>query len=236
MWGRTQWFLDIRDSPNTREIAIKVVINVAIVDDHLLVAEMLSKMVEGESDMHFAGTAHTVAGASELVDKERPDVVLMDYRLPDGTGIDAVKNILQRWPETRIVMLSGDSSHDLMVRAIEAGCVGMLAKDRPMDELLGAIRSASKGELVFRADEMNKLLSYFKKSPTSDADGLTTRELEVLQLLAEGVSTDGIAEKLFISINTVRNHVSKILMKLGAHSKLEAVAIAARDKLVTLHH
>jgi DNA-binding NarL/FixJ family response regulator len=133
-------------------------------------------------------------------------------------------------------MLSGDSSHDLMVRAIEAGCVGMLAKDRPMDELLGAIRSASKGELVFRADEMNKLLTYFRKSPSNDADGLTTRELEVLQLLAEGVSTDGIAEKLFISINTVRNHVSKILMKLGAHSKLEAVAIAARDKLVTLHH
>jgi DNA-binding NarL/FixJ family response regulator len=123
-----------------------------------------------------------------------------------------------------------------MVRAIEAGCVGMLAKDRPMDELLGAIRSASKGELVFRADEMNKLLTYFRKSPSNDADGLTTRELEVLQLLAEGVSTDGIAEKLFISINTVRNHVSKILMKLGAHSKLEAVAIAARDKLVTLHH
>jgi DNA-binding NarL/FixJ family response regulator len=220
----------------TREIAIEAVINVAVVDDHLLIAEMLSKMVEGESDMRFAGTANSVAAASELVDKEHPDVVLMDYRLPDGTGIDAVKNILQRWPETRIVMLSGDSSHDLMVRAIEAGCVGMLAKDRPMDELLGAIRSASKGELVFRADEMNKLLTYFRKSPSNDLDGLTTRELEVLQLLAEGVSTDGIAEKLFISINTVRNHVSKILMKLGAHSKLEAVAIAARDKLVTLHH
>jgi DNA-binding NarL/FixJ family response regulator len=150
----------------------------------------------------------------------------MDYRLPDGDGISAVKSILDRWPDTHVVMLSGDDGHDLMARAIEAGCVGMLAKDRPIDELLSAIRSASRGELVFRADEMNRLLTHLRR--------LTQREIEVLRLLAEGLSTEKIASELFISIHTVRNHVSKILIKLGAHSKLEAVAIATRDKILNL--
>jgi DNA-binding NarL/FixJ family response regulator len=199
-----------------------------------MVAEMLSVMVQGESDMALVGAAHNVAEALAIVEKEQPNVVLMDYRLPDGDGIAAVKSILERWPDTHVVMLSGDASHDLMARAIEAGCVGMLAKDRPVDELLSAIRSASRGELVFRADDMNKLLSHLRKPVNPDADFLTPREVEVLQLLAVGLSTERIAADLFISVNTVRNHVSKILAKLGAHSKLEAVAIATRDKIVNI--
>jgi len=192
------------------------------VEDHLMVAEMFAMMIERESDMHLAGTAHGVAEAISLVASERPDVVLMDYRLPDGDGIAAVKEILEQWPETHVLMLSGDAPQDLM------------AKNRPMDELLSAIRSASRGELVFRVEEMNTLLEHLRKPVNPDADFLTRREIEVLQLLAEGYSTERIAAALFISIHTVRNHVSKILTKLGAHSKLEAVAIATRDKIVTL--
>ncbi len=195
---------------------------------------MLSKLVEGEDDMRYVGSANSVGAAIELVADQQPHVVLMDYRLPDGNGIGAVSHILENWPETHIVMLSGDSSPDLVARAIEAGCVGVLAKDRPIEELLSAIRSAARGELVFRANEMNSLLRYFRNDARDDAEGLTDRELEVLRLLAEGYATDRIAQSLFISVNTVRNHISKILMKLGAHSKLEAVAIAARDKLVEL--
>jgi DNA-binding NarL/FixJ family response regulator len=204
------------------------------VEDHLMVAEMFAMMIERESDMHLAGTAHGVGEAISLVASERPDVVLMDYRLPDGDGIAAVKEILEQWPETHVLMLSGDAPQDLMAHAIEAGCVGMLAKNRPMDELLSAIRSASRGELVFRVEEMNTLLEHLRKPVNPDADFLTRREIEVLQLLAEGYATERIAAALFISIHTVRNHVSKILTKLGAHSKLEAVAIATRDKIVTL--
>jgi DNA-binding NarL/FixJ family response regulator len=199
-----------------------------------MVAEMLSLMVSGEKDMRLLGTAQGVADALTLVERERPNVVLMDYRLPDGDGISAVKSILDRWPDTHVVMLSGDDGHDLMARAIEAGCVGMLAKDRPIDELLSAIRSASRGELVFRADEMNRLLTHLRRPTNPDAEFLTQREIEVLRLLAEGLSTEKIASELFISIHTVRNHVSKILIKLGAHSKLEAVAIATRDKILNL--
>jgi DNA-binding NarL/FixJ family response regulator len=208
-------------------------ITVAIVDDHLMLAEMFALMVSRESDMELSGTAQSVAEAISLVERKRPDVVLMDYRLPDGDGIAAVDVILERWPETRVLMLSGDAPQDLMARAIESGCVGLLAKNRPMEELLGAIRSAARGELVFRLDEMNTLLHHLRTSTNPDAEFLTQRELEVLQLLAHGFSTEKIAADLFISVHTVRNHVSKILAKLGAHSKLEAVAIATRDKIVT---
>ncbi|MFZ1062088.1 MAG: response regulator transcription factor [Acidimicrobiales bacterium] len=203
-------------------------------EDHLMVAEMFAMLIEREPDMQLAGTAHGVAEALALVRSEHPHVVLMDYRLPDGDGITAVREILEGQPETHILMLSGDAPEDLMAQAIEAGCVGMLAKNRPMDELLSAIRSASRGELVFRVEEMNTLLEHLRKPTNPDAEFLTRREIEVLQLLAEGYSTDRIANTLFISIHTVRNHVSKILSKLGAHSKLEAVAIATRDKIVTL--
>ena len=199
-----------------------------------MVAEMFAMLIEREPDMQLVGTAHGVAEAVALVGSERPHVVLMDYRLPDGDGIAAVKEILANLPETHILMLSGDAPQDLMVQAIEAGCVGMLAKNRPMDELLSAIRSASRGELVFRVEEMNTLLDHLRKPTNADAEFLTPRETEVLQLLAEGYATERIANELFISIHTVRNHVSKILSKLGAHSKLEAVAIATRDKIVTL--
>jgi DNA-binding NarL/FixJ family response regulator len=222
-WARRSW-----------EYAITEQITVAIVEDHLMVAEMFAMLIEREPDMQLVGTAHGVAEAVALVGSERPHVVLMDYRLPDGDGIAAVKEILANLPETHILMLSGDAPQDLMVQAIEAGCVGMLAKNRPMDELLSAIRSASRGELVFRVEEMNTLLDHLRKPTNADAEFLTPRETEVLQLLAEGYATERIANELFISIHTVRNHVSKILSKLGAHSKLEAVAIATRDKIVTL--
>jgi DNA-binding NarL/FixJ family response regulator len=180
------------------------------------------------------GTAHGVAEALALVESGRPNVVLMDYRLPDGDGISAVTEILRKWPETHVLMLSGDAPEDLMALAIEAGCVGMLAKNRPTEELLSAVRSAGRGELVFRVDEMNTLIHHLRRSVNPDAELLTKREIEVLQLLAEGMSTERVAAELFISIHTVRNHVAKILTKLGAHSKLEAVAIATRDRIVNL--
>ncbi len=216
------------------ESIIEKEITVAVVDDHLMVAEMLSLLVSKESDMRLVGTAHNVADAFALAELEHPVVMLMDYRLPDGDGIEAVKRILEKLPDTRIVMLSGSGGNDLLARAIEAGCVGMLAKDRPAEDVLNAVRSAARGELVFRPDEIAMLMGHLRQTQNSDAKWLTSRELEVLKLLAKGYSTEGIADTLFISTNTVRNHVSKILAKLGAHSKLEAVAIATRDKIVEL--
>lgn len=199
-----------------------------------MVAEMLALTISKESDLHLVGVAGNITEALELVFREQPNVVLMDYLLPDGDGIEAVKKILEKYPETHIVMLSGADSPDLLARAIEAGCVGLLGKDRPIDDVLSAIRSAARGELVIRSDEFSSLLSKLRKTPEQKTHLLTARECEVLQLLARGRSTETIAEELFISVNTVRNHVANILSKLGVHSKLEAVAIAAREKLIKL--
>ena len=210
-------------------------ITVAVVDDHLMVAEMLSLVITSQDDMRLVGVAHGVAEAITLVGAEQPQVVLMDFSLPDGDGIEAVKVIVEHWPSTHVVMLSGSDADDLLGRAIEVGCVGFIAKNRPVEDVLRAVRSASRGELLFSASELSALLGRLRRSSSQSAEWLTSRELEVLKLLAKGHSTEGIASQLFISINTVRNHVGRILNKLGAHSKLEAVAIAARDKLINLN-
>lgn len=199
-----------------------------------MVGEMLALTISKESDLRLAGVATSVAEAYTLVNKERPAVILMDYRLPDGDGIQAVTKILEDHPETRIVMLSGSGGHDLLARAVEAGSVGLVGKDRPVEDVLAAVRAAARGELVIRSHEFSSLLSEIRRSPDQRTQLLTARELEVLQLLAKGRATEGIAEDLFISVNTVRNHVANILSKLGVHSKLEAVAIAAREKLINL--
>ncbi|HVA69984.1 MAG TPA: response regulator transcription factor [Acidimicrobiales bacterium] len=208
--------------------------SVAVVDDHIMVAEMLALTISKESDLQLVGVAGNIADALVLVNREHPNVVLMDYRLPDGDGLDAVKKILGKYPETYIVMLTGSGSPDLLARSIEAGCVGLLSKDRPIDDVLSAVRSAARGELVIRSDEFSNLLGQLRKTPEQKTHLLTARELEVLQKLGRGNSTETIAEDLFISVNTVRNHVANILSKLGVHSKLEAVAIAAREKLIDL--
>ena len=205
-----------------------------MVDDHIMVAEMLALTISKEKDLQLVGVAGNIADALVLVFREQPNVVLLDYRLPDGDGIEAVKKILAKFPETHIVMLSGTGSPDLLARAIEAGCVGLLGKDRPIDDVLSAVRSAARGELVIRSHEFSSLLGQLRKSPEQKTYLLTARELEVLQLLGRAHSTEAIAEDLFISVNTVRNHVANILSKLGVHSKLEAVAIAAREKLINL--
>lgn len=210
------------------------VTTVAVVDDHVMVAEMLALTITHEPDLRLIGVAPTIQEAYALVDAEVPDVILMDYRLPDGTGIEAVTAILERHPETRIVMLTGSGDHALLARAIEAGCVGLINKDRPVGDVLAAVRAAARGELVIRSHEFTGLLDQIRKSPEQKTQLLTSRELEVLQLLAKGRSTEGIGDDLFISINTVRNHVANILSKLGVHSKLEAVAIAAREGLINL--
>lgn len=183
--------------------------------------------------MVMTGTASTIAEGLRLLAGEVPNVVLMDFSLPDGNGADATEQVLQRWPETKIVMLSGSEESEVLTRAFEAGCVGFLAKSRPWGEIVAAVRAASRGESVMRADELAGLLSRLKSVPKDQTQGLTTRELELLRMLAKAKPTDSIASELFLSTHTVRNHVRNILTKLGAHSKLEAVAIAVRDGIIS---
>jgi DNA-binding NarL/FixJ family response regulator len=207
-------------------------ITVVIVDDHVMFAEGLARIISEERDIEFVGYAMSVAEALALVENQRPQIVLMDFHLPDGDGSEATEKILEHWPRTKILMLSGTGRNDLLARAIEAGCSGFLAKTRPANEAVTAIRAASRGETVLRSDELAGLLDRLHGKATGEP--LTARELGVLRILAKGRSTGAIASELFLSVHTVRNHVSNVLMKLGAHSKLEAVAIATRDGIIRL--
>jgi DNA-binding NarL/FixJ family response regulator len=209
-------------------------IRVVIVDDHPVIAEGIFRILSAETDIELAGTASNVFDALVMVDRHRPHVVLMDYLLPDGDGVDATTKILKRWPETKILMMSGSGVSDVHILAFEAGCVGFLAKNRPWGDVVGAVRAASRGESVIRADEFTDLLTQLRHTSKDSGKRLTSRETDVLRLLAVGRTTPAIAAELFVSAHTVRNHISNILSKLDAHSKLEAVAVAVRDGVISL--
>jgi DNA-binding NarL/FixJ family response regulator len=199
---------------------------VAIVDDHPIVAEGLARLIAAEPDLECVGIASTLADAIPLVEHTSPDVVLMDFHLPDGDGSQGTRDVLAFRPFIKVMMLSGAHGDDLAARAIEAGCSGFLKKSRPASDIVAAIRAVARGELVVSASELAGVIERFRSGAI--AEGLTAREREVLRHLARGQSNEDIAKELFVSLHTIRNHVQNILTKLNAHSKLSAVAIATR--------
>jgi DNA-binding NarL/FixJ family response regulator len=209
-------------------------IRLALVDDHAVFVEGLARIFASENDVELVGTAGTIADAISMIDRAAPTVILMDFALPDGDGASATGQILRRRKDVKIVMLSGSEQPDTLTRAFEAGCVGFLSKARPWSEVVDAVRAASRGASVMRADELAELLERLRRPPAGQAQWLSPREIEILKLLARGRPTDRMAAELFIAPNTLRNHVSSILSKLGAHSKLEAVAIAVRDGVISI--
>ncbi len=211
-------------------------IRVLLVDDHQLLTGSLSKVLAAESDIEVVGRAATVAEARELLG-DRLDVVLMDYRLPDGTGAEATRAIKQRWPTARVVMLTALADDETVLESIQAGADGYLTKDTAVDEVVSAVRSAYAGEtLLPRAVIVGiaqRVAAARDRGPERrQVEPLTPRELEVLRALTEGLSTPEICEQLFIAPNTLRTHVQNIMGKLRVHSKLEAVAFALRHGLV----
>jgi len=208
-------------------------IAVLVVDDHAMVAEAIVSTLGEQPDIHVVGWAHTVGEALAAAADTCPDVVVMDYRLPDGDGIDATRRLKADCPATEVVLLTGFADDATFSRALDAGCVGMVAKEHSVDELVAAVRAAGLGQqsigraVAVKAPELPRERAGF-------AFDLTLREREVLQLLADGVSTDAIARRLVLSLHTVRNHIRNVLTKMGAHSRLEAVALAMQHGIVTL--
>lgn len=209
-------------------------IGVLIVDDHQMMAEGLGSALGSEEDIEVVGVAGSVAQALALATDQQPDVVLMDFRLPDGDGAAATGEIRRAVPSTQVVMLTGFADDATLARAVDAGCSGFVHKSADLDTVIDAVRRAHAGEPVFSSEDLSKLVRHLRGDVAPVGGDLTGRELEVLQLLAEGVTTEVLAERLYISKHTARSHVRNILAKLGAHSKLEAVAIAARAGIVTL--
>ena len=211
-------------------------IRVLFVEDHQLLAEALAAMLAREPDMEVVGTAGSVADAKVMA-RERVDVVLMDYRLPDGTGADATRAIKARWPAARVVMLTAVKDDETVLESIQAGADGYLTKDRAADDVVQAVRAAYAGETLLPRSVIVEIARRVAAAKERGDDRklvepLTPRELEVLRALTDGLSTPEICEKLYIAPNTLRTHVQNIMGKLRVHSKLEAVAFALKNRLV----
>lgn len=200
-------------------------VRVLIVENHEVVSEALSAMLEDQPDMHVVGTAATMAEATARLSAFSPDVVLIDYHLDGGTGVEVAEALRQLMPEIRSIFVSRSDGEAIRLRALEAGAVGFIHKSRAAGEIVAAIRAVARGYTLFTPAEITSLLS-LRRREASSFDGLTNRETEVLMLIRSGHSNREISELLGISYATVRVHLRAVESKLGAHNKLEALARA----------
>lgn len=209
-------------------------IRVLLVDDHVMFTESLSRILASESDIEVVGAVTTASDALRGVATHRPDVVLMDFELPDGTGTTAAALVKRDFPETAVVMLTAHIDEQVLLDAIEAGCSGYVTKDEAVREVVAAVRAAHAGEALISPQMLARLLPRLRRASqlAGRANDLTTRELEVLRLLAQGLTNQEIADRLMITLNTARNHVQATISKMEAHSKLEAVASAVRSGII----
>ena len=207
-------------------------INVLICDDHTVLADGLAILLNAEPDIEVVGVAGCVSELLDLAGAHPPDVVLLDYELPDGDGVSAATSLKKAHPETKVVMLTSFTAETVLVAAMEAGCAGYLTKHNAAAIIVDGVRSVASGEALISRDMLQYLLPRLGHSSRGVGSDLTPRELEVLELMAAGASSRAIADTLFISSNTLRNHAQSILNKLGAHSRLEAVSTAVREGLI----
>ena len=198
-----------------------------------MLAASLAQALDAEPDLHVVGRAGSLARAEALIPSETPDVLLLDHRLPDGDGVTAIPRLLDLRPSMAVVVLTASAAEHVMVAAIEAGVSGFVSKTRGLGELTTAVRAAAAGEAVISPEMLSRLLPRFQRGRSGVARvTLTEREREVLGLVAEGLTNAAIAERLTVSVHTVRNHVANLSGKLGASSKLESLSIAVREGLL----
>ena len=206
-------------------------IHVVLVDDHPMIRSGIRLILSGTDDIVVVGEASNGAEAIQLVGELQPNVVLMDVMMPELDGISATKQLLQRYPRLHVLALTSFSEGDVVMRALQVGACGCLLKSVEGHELAAAIRAADAGRVVL-SEETTQALVRSVSEPAKPGGDLSEREREVLATLVEGDSNDQIAEKLYISRNTVRHHVHNILIKLGAVNRTEAVALALQHNLV----
>jgi two-component system NarL family response regulator len=212
-------------------------VRVLVVDDHALFRHGLMQVLQTVPDIEVVAEAQDAPSAIELAAEWLPDLVLMDVHMPGMNGIEAARRIRTAQPGTRILMLTESEDEDDLYGAVRAGATGYLLKEVAIDEIADAIRSVASGQALVSPMMTTKLLSQFNalsRRVEEEHDGrrLTPRELEVLRLVARGLSNKDIAAELVISENTVRNHVRNILEKLEVRSRVEAAMYAVREKLV----
>jgi len=212
-----------------------------IADDHALFRRGIQMVLDQEPDIQVVGEASDGTEAVTKAQELMPDVILMDVRMPGRSGIAATAEIKELVPHARILMLTTSDEESDLYDAIKAGASGYLLKEISIEEIADAIRSVWAGQSRISPQMASKLLNEFAAmskraddKPTMPAPRLTARELEVLQLVAEGLNNREIGKRLFISENTVKNHIRNILEKLHLHSRMEAVVYAVREKIIEI--
>lgn len=203
-------------------------IRIVSVDDHPLLREGIAAIIHNQPDMEMVAQAATGKEAIQMFKQYRPDVTLMDIRLPDISGIDALIAIRTEFPDARIIMLTTFEGDVDIRRSLEAGARGYMLKNMPPKELVEVIRQVHKGKKRIPAEVAANLAEYFGD------DNLSEREVEVLRHIAGGNRNRDIADRLFISEETVKVHIKHIMEKLSAHDRTEAVSIAIRRGIIQL--
>ena len=211
-------------------------IKILIVDDHPVVREGIGAMLKREPDFKIVGEASNGVEAIEKARELSPDVTLMDLRMPEMDGVEAITRIKEEKPEVKFIILTTYSDDEYIFKGIAAGARAYLLKDAPRDELFKAIRAVYRGESLIQpvvaSRVLDKLAELSKKNPS--AETLSDREVEVLRLMAKGVSNSNIAEELSITQSTVKTHITSIFQKLNVTTRTEAVTTALRRGIIQL--
>lgn len=223
---------DARSTPAPRSAESASPLTVLVVDDHEMVAQSIVHLLAAEPDFVPVGIACRLAAAVELVVSLSPDIVLLDDTLPGVVGTDGVTALLAASPQSQILLLTSATSPRSLTRALGAGVAGFAFKTGGIAPLVAALRACARGEGADSVTLLPRLLSGLRGAARTPGHDLTDREFEIVALLAQGLSNATIAQRLQVSIHTVRNHIANVSAKLGAHSKLEILAIAVRHDLV----
>lgn len=227
--ARDGWFPPpLRGAQAYRQIVGGASIRVLVVDDHALHRDGTRHILEDHDDLEVVGDAESGEAALALVNQLRPDVVLLDIRLPGISGIETTRRLHEHHPDVRVLMVTAYDDDEYVRGAFEAGAVGYLSKSAPGRELVEAVRAVAAGATVLRPALLRPLLTREESQPAR----LTEREVAVLQLLAEGLHNKQVATRLGISARTVERHCDNIYVKLGVGSRTEAVVRAISSKLV----
>lgn len=211
-----------------------------IVEDHPLLAEALVELLRRESEFDVIGTESTVTGALATIAEKLPAFIVLDQHLPDGRGTDIARALRRDRRSAIVVMLTGDASDETFLSAIEVGVVGFVSKARPAATIVELLKRAAGGEIVIATADLARLLAHQRQREQECNErerlgrSLTSRDREVLALMAQGQDTRAIATRTGLAVNTVRGHVQSVIEKLEVHSRLEAVIVASALGLVRL--
>ncbi|HET9908550.1 MAG TPA: response regulator transcription factor [Anaerolineales bacterium] len=205
-------------------------IKILLVDDHAVVRSGLSKFILINKDMKMVGEASDGEEAVQKASLYKPDVILMDLMMPGMDGITATHEIRQKYPKIKIIVLTSFAEQNMIQGALQAGAIGYLQKNVTAKELVQAIRMACEGKMTLSPEAM-QVLAYAVPQPQIRAGRLTERERDVLKCMSDGLNNHEIAERLVVSIGTVKFHISNIFQKLGVDSRVEAVKLAIEQKL-----